>query len=224
MSNILIGIEGDVAAGKTTICRSLVKRIENSIFIDTGIIYRAIVYAIKKLKQNVDLTSDTAELLKKLEIEFKIEQSQTVIYYKKNKLDESILQEEDNSMLLSKTANKTDNTNLYRFAKKMIDEYLTKYNVILSSRGINLFCPNIDYHFYITCDLEERVNRRYNQFCGRMDRDKIRENILIRDELHDKTGFNDLNENTIKVDVTNCKNSDEAVEIILREYIGEIKR
>ena len=33
MENIVIGIEGDVASGKTTICKELINIIPNSIFI-----------------------------------------------------------------------------------------------------------------------------------------------------------------------------------------------
>lgn len=36
MNNIVIGIEGQVASGKTSICKELVNMIPNSIFIDGG--------------------------------------------------------------------------------------------------------------------------------------------------------------------------------------------
>ena len=48
MRNIVIGIEGTVGAGKTSICRELLKQIENSIILHGGEIYRAIVYGMMK--------------------------------------------------------------------------------------------------------------------------------------------------------------------------------
>lgn len=55
MSNIVIGIEGLVGAGKTSICRELIKEIDNTILLNGGNLYRAIVYAMlkngKKLKK-----------------------------------------------------------------------------------------------------------------------------------------------------------------------------
>ena len=44
MKNIVIGIEGTVGAGKTSICRELLNDTENSIILHGGEIYRAIVY------------------------------------------------------------------------------------------------------------------------------------------------------------------------------------
>lgn len=48
MGNIVIGIEGTVGAGKTSICRMLLDKIENSIILHGGNIYRAIVYGMSK--------------------------------------------------------------------------------------------------------------------------------------------------------------------------------
>ena len=42
--NIVIGIEGLVGSGKTSICRELLKLIPNSIILHGGNLYRGIVY------------------------------------------------------------------------------------------------------------------------------------------------------------------------------------
>lgn len=42
--NIVIGIEGMVGSGKTSICRKLLDYIPNSIILHGGNIYRAVVY------------------------------------------------------------------------------------------------------------------------------------------------------------------------------------
>ena len=54
MENVVIGIEGTVGSGKTSICRELLNYIENSIILHGGEIYRAIVYGMiqKKIKNN----------------------------------------------------------------------------------------------------------------------------------------------------------------------------
>ena len=82
MNNIVIGIEGQVASGKTSICKELVNMIPNSIFIDGGNIYRGIVEAlalahIEPTKMGKDL--DPLEIMKKLKVEFKIENKMTEI-------------------------------------------------------------------------------------------------------------------------------------------------
>ena len=48
MSNFVIGFEGDVGAGKTSICKELVNIIDNTVFVDAGDMARAIVMVIKK--------------------------------------------------------------------------------------------------------------------------------------------------------------------------------
>ena len=48
MSNIVIGIEGLVGSGKTSICRELIKRIPNSILLNAGNLYRAIICVMMK--------------------------------------------------------------------------------------------------------------------------------------------------------------------------------
>ena len=46
--NIVIGIEGLVGSGKTSICRELLKRDESFVLLHGGNLYRAIVYAVMK--------------------------------------------------------------------------------------------------------------------------------------------------------------------------------
>ena len=48
MSNLVIGIEGLVGAGKTSICRQLIQDIPNTILLNGGNLYRTIVYAMMK--------------------------------------------------------------------------------------------------------------------------------------------------------------------------------
>ena len=53
--NIVIGIEGYVGAGKTSICKELLKRIPNSIIIHGGELYRTIVYALLSLEEDKEV-------------------------------------------------------------------------------------------------------------------------------------------------------------------------
>ena len=52
MSNIVIGIEGYVGAGKTSICKELLNELSNSILLHGGNLYRAIVYALMNMQNN----------------------------------------------------------------------------------------------------------------------------------------------------------------------------
>ena len=48
MENIVVGIEGYVGTGKTSVCKKLLDEIPNSVLLHGGNIYRAITYGILK--------------------------------------------------------------------------------------------------------------------------------------------------------------------------------
>ena len=91
MANLVIGIEGLIGAGKTSICRELVKKIPNTILVNGGNIYRTIIGMIikngidlNKLKENAE-SLDMKKIMDLLKIEFKIENNETVMYCNRRK-------------------------------------------------------------------------------------------------------------------------------------------
>ena len=139
MNNVVIGIEGLVGSGKTSICRELLNFIPNSIILHGGNLYRGIVYALMTSK-HIDLNNlkdnikniDIKDLMDKLDVEFKIENGETIIYINGKKIDEDNLQSEEASMAVSIAGANADNSELYGFARKLIDMYKQKFNVIVS--------------------------------------------------------------------------------------------
>lgn len=213
MENIVIGIEGDVASGKTTICKELISIVPNSIFIDAGSIYRGIMQALKQ-SNNENLPNDPYELMRNLQVEFKIEDRATVIYIAGNKISDEEIHSASNAEKVSKFARNVNNENLYKFAREIIKSF-KEYNIIISGRGLQYIYPEMTKHIFIKCDLEERVSRRYNQYGQKYSKDEIRKMIIERDQLHEQSGFNKQGENTIIVDVTNYKTASEAANHIL---------
>lgn len=213
MENIVIGIEGDVASGKTTICKELINIIPNSIFIDAGSIYRGIMQALKQCN-NKNLPNDPYELMKKLQVEFKIENRATTIYIAGKKISDEEIHSASNAEKVSKFARNVNNENLYKFAREIIKSF-KEYNIIISGRGLQYIYPEMTKHIFIKCDLEERVSRRYNQYGQKYSKDEIRKTIIERDQLHEQSGFNKQGKNTIIVDVTNYKTASEAANHIL---------
>lgn len=221
--NIVIGVEGDVSSGKTSICKELIKIIPNSVFADAGLIARGIVMAVKKsplaiptlIKLLLGKNVEAVDLMKKLQLEFKIENSQTVIYIKGKKVQEKDIQTEKNSTGVSKYTSKVNTDSLYKFAASIIDKYREDYNVIVSARDLVKIYPNMTVHVFITASLEERVNRRYNQFNGKYTKEEIKETILKRDKMHEIAGYNSTYEKTVKVDVTDCKSAKESADKVM---------
>ena len=217
MENIVIGIEGTVGAGKTSICRELLRDIENSIIIHGGEIYRAIVYGMMQNKIENTENLDAFEVMKKLGIEIKLENRETVIYMNSKKIEEKELQSKKASMTVSKVSNMANNTKLYQFGKELIDEYRKDYNIILSSRDIVKMYPDVTKHFFIDASIEERTNRKYMQYNKEIPKEQIKEMILARDELQEKSGYYKIYPQTQIIDVTECKSAKESAQKVLEK-------
>lgn len=232
MNNIVIGIEGLVGSGKTSMCRELLNEIPNSIVFHGGNLYRGIIYAVmnsneelgnnmqnlKQMMQDVDIK----KIMDMLKVEFKVENRETVVYVNGKIIEEEKLQSKQASMAVSVAGGSADNTKLFSFCKNIINEFKEKYNVILSGRALMSIYPELDYHFFITASLDERIRRKASQYGENANLEELREHIMLRDELQKKAGFYDLNEKTIEIDVTECKNVKESTDKLLKYINREI--
>ncbi len=223
MNNIVIGIEGLVGAGKTSICRRLIKIIPNTVLLNGGNLYRAIVYAMMKNGKKIEQLKDEAKNIdiKKImdffNIELKIENNETNIYIDGELAKEEELQSKDASMAVSVVGGIADNTALFEFARNLINSLKKTYNVVISGRDIMQIYPDLDYHFLITASIDERVKRKCIQYKGKVKEEEVRENIIKRDELQEKAGFYKMYKNTIKLDVTECKTVEESTNKVLEK-------
>lgn len=222
MENIVIGIEGTVGAGKTSICRKLLDEIENSIILHGGEIYRAIVYGMMKSKIKNTENLDAFEVMKDLGIEIKLEDRETKIYMNGQKIDEKDLQSKQASIAVSKISNTANNEKLYQFGKELIDRFRKDYNIILSSRDIVKMYPDVTYHFFIDASIEERTNRKYMQYNKEIPKEQIKEMIQSRDELQEKSGYYKIYPQTKVIDVTNCKSAEESAHLVLENMKEKI--
>ena len=223
-NNIVIGIEGLVGSGKTSICKELLKYIPNSILLHGGNLYRVIIYALMNSSKKIDLNNlkdnikniDIKELMNTLKVDFRIENRETVFYIDNVKIDDEKLQSQDNSIAVSIAGKEADSSKFYEFARKLIDMYKSKFNVIVSGRDLMNIYPDLDYHLFITADLEERVRRKQIQYGKNYDYDKIKQNIIKRDELQEKSGYYKIYDNTIKIDVTKCDSVKDSTNEVLK--------
>lgn len=222
--NIVIGIEGLVGAGKTSICRELLKLDNNAVLLNGGNLYRAIVYTLLKKESNI---FKLRKMMKNIDIkkcmddngvELKIENRESVFYIDGKLADEEELQSKASSMAVSVIGGIADNTKLFEFARNLINELRKEHNIILSGRSIMQIYPNVDYHLFITASLEERVKRKCIQYNEKNYKKDVKRNIKIRDMLQKMAGFYKIYPNTIQIDVTDCKTVEESTKKVL-EYI-----
>ena len=228
MNNIVIGIEGLVGSGKTSICRELLGVIPNSIVFHGGNLYRGIIYALMQKRDELDIEKlkeetkniDIKELMDLLNVEFKLENNETVVYINGEKIDEEKLQSEKASTAVSVAGGNANNTKLFQFCRDIVNQYKEKYNVILSGRALMEIYPELDYHFFITADIDERVKRKAIQYSNNTDLEELKKHIKMRDELQDKAGFYKRYHNTIEIDVTDCKDAKESTQKLYK-YIKD---
>lgn len=220
--NIVIGIEGLVGSGKTSICRELLQIIPNSIIMHGGNLYRAIVYAL--LEKGIELEDlvknikgiDIKKMIEKYQINLKIENKESVFYIGDEKIEEQELQSKKVSMGVSMVSNVADNKRLLAYGGELIENLKKDYNVIFSSRAIMQTYPKTDYHFFIIADLEERIYRKSIQYKDKMSLEELREHIIKRDKLQKDTGFYELSDKTIELNVTKCKSARESAEMLMQ--------
>ncbi|MEF2619504.1 MAG: (d)CMP kinase [Clostridia bacterium] len=216
--HIVIGIEGLVGAGKTSICKKLLKKIPNTVLLHGGNLYRAIVYTLLQEEKNILKLKfklrklDITDLMEKYKVDIKIENNESVIYIDGVKISEEELQSKASSLAVSIVGGLADNTRLFKYAREYIENLKKDYNVIVSGRALMEIYPNQDYHIFITADLEERVKRKCIQYSGKETEKEVRKNIVKRDRLQKLAGFYKIYPNTITVDVTNCNSVEESTE------------
>lgn len=227
MENLVIGIEGHVGAGKTAICKELLNQIPNSILLQGGNLYRGIAYALlrseanlEELKQSMKQT-DIKQIMEKLRIQVAIENRDTVIYMDGKKIEEELLQSTSSSLAVSEISNVADNQNFYLFGRKIIEQFKEKFNVIVSGRDLMKIYPDLDYHFLVTASLDERVRRKCIKYNNTISQEEVRQNIIQRDKVQEQSGYYQQYENTILVDVTDCKTIEDSAKEVLK-HIKEV--
>lgn len=221
MENIVIGIEGLVGAGKTSICRKLIQIMPNTVLLNGGNLYRAIVYAMMQNKEavkNIQKNAQDIDIKKMMDlfkVQLKIENNETKIYIDGKLAEEEELQSKESSLAVSVVGGSAKNEGLFEFARNLVDSLKVNYNVIISGRSIMQIYPKTDYHFFVTATLEERIRRKCIQYKGEVSEEDVKNNIVKRDELQEKAGFYKLHEKTIQIDVTDCQSVEESTNRLL---------
>lgn len=157
---ISIAIDGPSGAGKSTISRKAAE-IFGFIYVDTGAIYRTIGLASKIRGISLDDKAAVMEMLTKLNIELKCNESGEQHMYLDGKDVSRDIRLPEVSMLASKVSAIPE---VRAFLVDMQRDMAKKYDVIMDGRDIGtVILPDADLKIFLTADVNDRAQRRYEE-------------------------------------------------------------
>lgn len=181
----IVAIDGPAGAGKGTITK-LVGKKKNLIYIDTGALYRCVTLYMIKNKISLDQIDKIKEVLNKINIEFKKENNEDLVFLNGEDVSRLIREKEVNELVSQVSHIVEVRENITNLSRKIAEGK----NVIMEGRdiGTNVF-PNADVKIYLDATPEERARRRMKQNQEKgidIPFEEILENIIYRDN-NDKT-------------------------------------
>ncbi|HAE44806.1 MAG TPA: (d)CMP kinase [Lachnospiraceae bacterium] len=175
-----IAIDGPAGAGKSTIAKAVAREL-NSIYVDTGAMYRAM--ALYMLKN--DISPDDTESIEKA-----CESADISIVYKDG-AQHVILNGEDvtGELRTEAVGNMASSVSVNGKVRKKLVSLQQKLahstSVVMDGRDIGtVVLPDADLKIYLTASVETRADRRYKELIAKgqqPDLDEIRRDIADRD-------------------------------------------
>ncbi len=189
---LIIAIDGYSSSGKSTIAKSLAKKLKY-IYIDTGAMYRAITY--KLLKYNIDFNDieKIKEILKNTNIDFIIKNDNNTIL-----LDGECIEDKIRSLYISSHVSEVAVIPEVReFLVKIQRKLGEKGGIVMDGRDIGtVVFPNADLKFFIDADVDIRAKRRHLELetktGEKIDFEEVKNNLLKRDKIDSTRKYSPL--------------------------------
>lgn len=215
MKNISIAVDGPAGAGKSTIAKTVAKKL-GLVYIDTGAMYRSVALYAKQ--RGVDTKNDkdgVCAVLDGVEIELKQENGAQKVYLCGEDVSERIRMA-DISMGASDVAVIPEvRIKLVELQRAMAE----KSSVIMDGRDIGTYVlPDADLKIFLTASVDARAKRRYDELVEKgveCDFDSVREDMKARDKNDSEREFAPLRqaEDAVLIDTTG-KTLDESIEMV----------
>ncbi len=196
-----IAIDGPAGAGKSTISRLLAEEL-GFMYVDTGAIYRTVGYYIHLMGIGSRDTDGVRRLIDEVNIDIHMDESNV----QRMILNGQDVTEEIRTPEMARYASDISAMAFVRsFLLDMQRDLAEKNNVIMDGRDIGtVVLPNADLKIFLTASVEERAQRRYEEYIARG------EKITFHKVMADMTQ-RDHNDSTRKV--APLKKATDAVEI-----------
>ncbi len=160
---IAIALDGPAGAGKSTIARTVAKKL-GFIYIDTGALYRTIGLAATTAGTNTDDPAAVAALLDSLTIQLTFREDEQRVLLNGEDVSDRIRTPEASMMASKVSAIPAVRTFLLSLQRKMAEEN----NVIMDGRDIGtVVLPNAQIKLFLTASVACRAQRRYEELIAK---------------------------------------------------------
>lgn len=206
---MIIAIDGHSSCGKSTIAKSLAKRLGFT-YVDTGAMYRAVTYFCQKnglIQQGIVDEVALKQRIGEIDISF--------VANAKTQAQETYLNGEnvETQIRSMEVAHDVSTVSKIGFVRKAMVEKQQEYgqnaSVVMDGRDIGtVVFPHADYKFFVTASAEIRAQRRFDELQQKgkpADYNDILENLRQRDYLDSTRSESPLRQadDAILVDTSN---------------------
>ena len=179
---IIIAIDGFSSCGKSTLAKAMAKNLQY-VFIDTGAMYRAVALFFLRAGIDFDNTTDIAEALNKITLQFKYNPAslQSDMY-----LNEENVEQEIREMRVSQKVSEVAAIALVRdFAVAQQQAMGESKGIVMDGRDIGtVVFPKAELKIFVTASPDIRVQRRFLELSAKNSAitvEEISENLQHRD-------------------------------------------
>jgi cytidylate kinase len=179
---IIIAIDGFSSCGKSTLAKAMAKNLQY-VFIDTGAMYRAVALFFLRAGIDFDNTTDIAEALNKITLQFKYNPAslQSDMY-----LNEENVEQEIREMRVSQKVSEVAAIALVRdFAVAQQQAMGESKGIVMDGRDIGtVVFPKAELKIFVTASPDIRVQRRFLELSAKnaaITVAEISENLQHRD-------------------------------------------
>ena len=178
MDRRIITIDGPAGAGKTTVSKTLAREL-GCVYVDTGALYRAVAFEIKRRQINWKDSALLEQFLACLDLDFVMEGREPVLTSSGRDI-RAYIRTHDISMLASATSAVPQVRKALLGIQKSI---AGERDAVFEGRdmGTAVF-PNASYKFFLTADVNVRARRRFEESnASGISFEKILEDMVKRD-------------------------------------------
>ena len=179
--SFIVAIDGPAGTGKGTVTKILSKKL-GLINIDTGATYRCVTLDMINKKIKIEELDKIKELLETIQIEFKNENGNQLVFLNGEDVTKKIRSAEVSDLVSQVSSIKEVRLKMVDLQRKMAEGK----DVIMEGRDIGTYVfPTAEVKIYLDADLEERAKRRFKQNKENgidIPYDEILESIRTRDE------------------------------------------